>query len=939
MEKNSKSLWLSIIIIYFFIYMMVISFQLDLAAAVLRPLSSFFVLWSLKKFVSLHIVHERTKRTVCLAFLFKFAADLAVLMNEIPILHLDEYRNFITIVRMGLCALFLLHLLVGNFEFYYYLTKKLNRFQVIADVVMIAACVSTEIWLVFIKGNRALLANSILTFTAQESVEIIFLFIYAVMSLFLLGTLLIVWFYFQKVRMTLGQRLIMLGTACIAFLYLLSAIWPGLFSGSVLGSFFLQTAILLFAIGCIFYDDYPHRFFSGGKEEQTTNSGTWKNAFYLVVYPIFSILASGFKFTVLLFLLYITFYIICCLYVKQISVTSSLLEREKEYNRQLKVYSSVLEQAPLSVIITDTEGAMEYVNPYFTKVSGYSFQEALGKNPRILKSTKTSADTYEVLWDCLKNDRKWIGTLVNMDKDGREFEEKAVMLPIKNEFGAVTNYVAIKEDVTEENKIKRQLNNQNYFTTQLLDTIPSTIFYVSAKDIILGENKECKRIFGIRDDRYVGTKLQNAPWMDEQKYRHFVQMKKEALENDKAGIKRIWRTLPDGKTLTLLFSVNPFYLSDGQLGGFLGVMTDVSELAKKERELEEALKQANAATEAKSQFLANMSHEIRTPMNAVIGMSYLTLKTDLNTQQRDYVNKIYTAANSLLGVINDILDFSKIESGMLELEETEFDLDRVVANSVDLLVQKANEKQLEFLYHLPPDIPQYLRGDSLRLGQIITNLVSNAVKFTKQGEIEIDVERVERREDRICIKFSVRDTGIGIPNEKLESLFEPFTQSDSSTTRQFGGTGLGLTICRKLVGMMGGRIWVESDYGKGSTFFFTAWFLIGEEAKLRETPPAYAVHGRRVLIVDDNHNAREIMSEYLRTMGFLTETADSGEDALHMLFEEDKQESFDVVFMDWKMPGLDGIQTIRKMKETQTLKDAPSVILITAYDMNEMMKQ
>jgi len=262
------------------------------------------------------------------------------------------------------------------------------------------------------------------------------------------------------------------------------------------------------------------------------------------------------------------------------------------------------------------------------------------------------------------------------------------------------------------------------------------------------------------------------------------------------------------------FSVAFNSMTDQLRGAFEKIRLQAAELAVAKDAAEEA-------TKAKSAFLANMSHEIRTPMNAVIGLAHLALKTDLTPKQRDYVSKVHNAGISLLGVINDILDFSKIEAGKLDIESTEFRLDDVVESVTTVTGQKANEKGLEFLVAVSQDIPQSLVGDPLRMGQIITNLVNNAIKFTERGEVEVQAELLERTGDKVCVKFSVRDTGLGMTPEQAAKLFQPFTQADASTTRKHGGTGLGLTICRRLVELMGGQIWLESEPGEGSEFLVT----------------------------------------------------------------------------------------------------------------------
>ncbi|MCL1939586.1 MAG: response regulator [Desulfovibrionaceae bacterium] len=395
------------------------------------------------------------------------------------------------------------------------------------------------------------------------------------------------------------------------------------------------------------------------------------------------------------------------------------------------------------------------------------------------------------------------------------------------------------------------------------------------------------------------------------------------------------RSLAGGNLATRLSSRN-MRGEVGQLAATFDEMAAALEI--RNHELVNAKMAADTANKAKSEFLANMSHEIRTPMNAVIGMAYLALKTKLSPKQHTYVSKIYGAANTLLGIINDILDFSKIEAGRLDMDSTEFKLEDILDNIATLVGHKADEKGLEVLFGVDSNVPAELVGDPLRLGQVLTNLLNNAVKFTEKGEIIISCTLDAVLGEKVRLRFMVKDTGIGMSQEQQARLFTAFTQADGSITRRFGGTGLGLTITKRLLELMEGGIQVLSEEGKGTTVTFTATFGLPKSRRLGEHQMDKGDMAR-VLVVDDHEPARRMMQNILGGMNFRVDGAESSTEAFAMLWQEDAEDPYRIVLMDWRMPVMDGIEATWRLRTELSLANVPPVFITTTLGRAEVLQQ
>ena len=487
----------------------------------------------------------------------------------------------------------------------------------------------------------------------------------------------------------------------------------------------------------------------------------------------------------------------------------------------------------------------------------------------------------------------------------------------------------------ERQQADAELDTEHTLLRNLIDNIPDRIYAKGADGRFIIGNEALARRMGLTTDELAGKS--DFDFLPSELAERFRNDERAIIESGIPMINREEPLTKEGDRVTRwnLATKVPLLDKDGNRIGIVGVGREITDRKRAEGELREAKEIAEAATRSKSEFLANMSHEIRTPMNAIVGLSYLALKTGLSPKQRDYLNKIQSSAHALLVLLNDILDLSKIEAGKLEIEKTPFHLDQVLNNVSNVVTLKVQDKGLEMFFRTAPTVPVELIGDPLRLGQILINLVGNAVKFTDKGEIVVSTDLVSREHDHVRLRFSVQDTGIGMTPEQRAKLFRPFTQADGSTTRKYGGTGLGLVISKELAERMGGEIGVESTPALGSTFSFTVELDVQPDAPAQRRRLPIDLRGKTVLVVDDNQTARDILRTTLTAMTFDVTTVDSGRAALELL----ENDSYDLVILDWRMPGLDGIETARRIKSRLGARSLPKILMVTAYGREEVVKQ
>ncbi|MCR4411800.1 MAG: PAS domain-containing protein [Thermoguttaceae bacterium] len=578
--------------------------------------------------------------------------------------------------------------------------------------------------------------------------------------------------------------------------------------------------------------------------------------------------------------------------------------RAERYGEAL--YASLVANLPVHVLRKDLEGRFVFANRSFCELVGRTWDEIAGKTDFDLYPAEL-AEKFRRDDQTVLQTGQVLETVEENAKDGQTRYVEVRKSPVRDTAGNLVGVQVVFWDVTHRKQAEAALEHERSLLHALMDNLPDFIYFKDSQSRFLRVNRALARRFGL-DDASDAIGRTDFDFFAEEHARQARDDEQEILRTGMPILdKEEKETWPDGRITWVATTKMPLRDRDGRIVGVFGISRDITERKQAAEALRAAKEAAEAANRAKSAFLANMSHEIRTPLNAIIGMTEFVLDTPLSPQQRDYLAVVQESGESLLTILNDILDFSRIEAGKLALDSAPFDLREVLFDAVNAFSLRARRKGLELACHVDPEVPRAVVGDGNRLRQVLAHLVGNAVKFTDQGEVHLRVECQPEPNDEVSLVFTVSDTGVGIPHDKKELVFAPFEQADSSTTRRFGGAGLGLAICSRLVELMGGRIWVESEPGQGSVFRFTARFPRAERGKAPVRLAPAIVRGARVLVVDANDSDRHALEELFARWGTRPSAASDVREAMSLLEESCLlSDPFRLAVIEEVLPELDG---------------------------------
>jgi len=607
----------------------------------------------------------------------------------------------------------------------------------------------------------------------------------------------------------------------------------------------------------------------------------------------------------------------------------------EEASRKASLYARSLIEASLDPLVTiSPNGKITDVNQATEEVTGYSRDKLIGSDfPSYFTDPEEARRGYQKVFS---EGSVTDYPLAIRHVSGRITDVLYNASVYRYEAGEVAGVFAAARDVTERKRAEDQAHKASLYARSLIEASVDPLVTISPAGKITDVNQATQDVTGRSRDELIGSDFSSYFTNPDEAQRGYQRVFSEGSVTDyPLAIRHV-----SGRITDVLYNASVYRNEAGEVEGVFAAARDVTEKKQAEAELLKAKEVAEAANQAKSVFVANMSHEIRTPMNGVIGLTHLLLEEKgLSARQRDYLQKIQNSSAALLSILNDILDFSKVEAGRLELDSVEFSLEEVLDNVANLFIVRAEEQGLEIFFQIAPDVPPTLIGDPLRLGQVMNNLVGNAVKFTEKGSIHILIEFVAIAAGRATLRFAVRDTGIGMRREEAERLFQPFTQADGSITRKYGGTGLGLTISKRIVEKMGGDIVVSSAPGQGSTFSFTLTFPVSGHTPIARLPAD--LRGMHVLVVDDLEISRNILTELLTHWGFQVSEAANGSEALALLEKLDgSPEAVELVLLDWKMPEMDGVEVARRvhqLAESHDIPRLPVIIMVTAYGKEQLL--